>query len=40
MSVAVQKLISGVQQPLDVAEIFETKKCLTMGVPAAPWHGK
>ena len=38
MSVAVQKLTSGVQQPLEVAVVCETYECLRMGLPAAPWH--
>ena len=39
MSVAVQKLTSGVQQPPEIAVVCETYECLRMGVPAAPWHG-
>ena len=40
MSIAMQKLTSSVQQPLETAVVCETYECLRMGVPAAPWHGK
>ncbi len=39
ISGAVQKLTGGVQQPLEIAVVCETDKCLRMGVPAAPGHG-